>query len=107
MDYRSTPYRDSQRRDHWPDAGVDSYTDYALNWSRLLHNRDGERFASIDSVQWFLPEGMQGNKINTQEDIAVIWLRPTAKGVYAVRCKMTDTQMRIHYKTMYLTVRDI
>jgi len=107
MDYRNQPYRDSQRRDHWPDASVKSYKDYALNWSRLLVNSEAVRYATIEHIQWFLPEHIQGNKINVQDDMTVIWLKPKAEGVFAIRCQMKDSTQRIHYKTMLLTVKSV
>jgi len=104
MAYKDQPYRDSQRRDHWPDSRVGSYKDYAVDWSRFLINKEGERFATIEFVQWFLPKAIQGNKINVQGDIAVIWLRPVIEGTYPVQCKVQDNAARIHYKEMYLTI---
>ncbi len=104
MAYKDQPYRDSQRRDHWPDASEGSYKDYALDWSRFLVNKNGERFAIIAHVQWFLPKAIQGNKINVQGDVTVIWLKPVAEGLYSVWCRIQDNAGRVHNKEMYLTI---
>ncbi len=104
MAYKDQPYRDSLRRNHWPDTRVGSYKDYALDWSRFLINESAERFATITHVQWFLPKAIQGNKINVQGDVVVIWLKPVVEGTYPVLCKIQDSAARIHYKAMYLTI---
>lgn len=86
----------------WPYKDPSENIDYAVDWSGILPNGD-----SIETVVWFVPEGLTKGATHLIDETAIVWLSGGQANVaYNVSCRIETTAGRVFERTVRLIVQE-